>query len=1185
LEFAVLGPLEVRDDGDLVDVGPRMPRALLASLLIEANRVVSQDRLIDQLWGDDSPAQATAALQVYVSNLRRALERDREAGKRPRMLLTRAPGYVLQVPAEALDATRFEALVAEGRSRLAGGNPTAAREVFRRALGLWRGEPYADLAAEAFVAPEAARLSELRAGAVEALMEAELALGGHSSVVAELERLVSEEPLRERRWELLALALYRCGRQAEALRAIAKARSTLAEELGLDPGASLRNLENDILQQSASLDWTSPVEEVGQVAWEPPGPTVSLPALLTRGGQFSFVGRAQELERLERAWKEVVGGQRRVILVGGEVGVGKTRLAAELARRLHPEGALVLAGRCDEDMGVPFQPFVEALRHFVAEDPEPARRLGRNAGELTRLVPELVERVPHLHEPLRSDPETERYRLFEALAAWLAAASSDQPVLLVLDDLHWAARPTLLVLRHIVRSPAPMRLLVLGTYRDTEMGAVLPEFLADLRRDPEVERLSLSGLDAPEVQAFLEAAGYTVSGQDPALSRAIWAETDGNPFFVGEMLRYLAESGALTKQDGRWVSTMALEDLGIPEGVKEVLGRRLSRLSEAANRALRIAAVAGVEFELVVLEAVAGLDEETLLGALDEGLVARLLFEVPGPTPRYRFAHALVRGILYDQVAVGRRVGLHRRVGEAIETLQGHDIDDHLPALAHHFAAGGDMAKAVLFATRAGERALAHLAYDEAVAYYGQALEVLEVADLPDGEDRHLVLLIALGEAQRRAGDPSHRETLLHAARLAQARGDADVLSRAALANRRGFIFSAVGTEDPDRVAVLEAAIDAIAPDSPTRARLLATLGLELVYGGDPERCLRLSDDALALARRLGDRAALADVLLNRYYTIGGPDTRDERLANAAELLVLAEHLGDPVLTAQALFLRLFAALEDGEVGEAHRALDACEHLAGELGQPTLRWFATFWRGAMALLAGRLEEADRHITAAFELGQASGQPDAVPFFVAQQYWIRFEQGRLNEVEAALTELVHRLPWFVIPRTRLALLYCELDRPEEARVLYDELVGDGLARLPKDWSWLVTATACAAVCAYLGDTARASVLYHALAPYEGRFPTPAAVAYRSVSHHLGLLATTLGRFDEAERHFSTAAAMHERIGAPAWLARTRLEWARLLGTRGRTGDAERAVELLGQARATARELGLGRIERRAAALLP
>jgi len=1182
LEFRVLGPVEVSVGDRAVDIGPRMHRALLASLLIESNRVVSSDRLIEHLWGDDSPDRAGASLQVYISNLRRVLEPDRGKATKPRVLVTRPPGYLLCVEPEAFDAARFESLTAAGRARLRSGDAGGARDPLQEALGLWRGEPYADLAGDAFVATEAARLEELRAGAHETLMEAELAAGGHAGVVAELDRLVAAEPLRERRWELLALALYRCGRQAEALRAIAKARAILGEELGLEPGAPLRQLEHDVLQQAPSLDWHPPVAGVITAPGVPTGLRIQLPTLLTRGGQFSFVGRERELERLERTWNEVVAGQRRAVLVGGEVGVGKTRLAGELARRVHSNGALVLAGRCDEDLGVPFQPFVEALRHFVAEHPEPAGRLGRHPGELTRLLPDLAERVPNLPEPLQSDPETERYRLFDALAAWLAEASAHDPVLLVLDDLHWAARPTLLVLRHLVRFPQPMRLLVIGTFRDTEVGPVLPEFLADLRRDPEVERLSLAGLDSPEVQAFLEAAGYSLSGQDPALAQAIWAETDGNPFFVGEMLRYLAESGAFTKEDGRWTTTVPLEDLGIPESVREVLGRRLSRLSEAANRALGIAAVAGVEFDLGLLQAVAtGLDEESLLSALDESLAARLLFEVPGPRARYRFAHALVRAILYDQVAVGRRVGLHRRVGEALEALHGDAVDDHLPALVHHFAAGGDMAKAVTFATLAGERALARLAYDEAAAYYSQAVEILEVADLPDGEARHLDLLIALGECQRRAGDAGHRETLLRAARLAQARGDADRLARAALANRRGFMFSAVGSGDANRVVVLEGAVEAMGTaDSATRARLLATLGLELVYGGEQERRLQLSDEALALARRLGNTATLADVLLNRYYTIGGPDTSEERLANAVELAALAEQLGDSVMTAQALFLRTFAAVEGGDMEEAHRGLDGCEQLAGELGQPMLRWFATIWRGAFALLAGRPGEAERLATAAFELGRASGQPDALAFFAAQQWWIRYDQGRFGEEDV---ELIRRLPPFVIPLTRLAMLYCELDRREEARALFDELVADDLAVLPRDWSWLVTASACAEVCAYLGDTEQAERLYRLLEPYHGRFPTPAAVAYMTVSHQLGLLATTLSRFDEAEEHFRSAAALHERIGAPVWLARTRLAWARLLTSRRRHGDDALAGELLDQVLSTARELGLAGVERQASAL--
>jgi class 3 adenylate cyclase/tetratricopeptide (TPR) repeat protein len=930
-----------------------------------------------------------------------------------------------------------------------------------------------------------------------------------------------------------------------------------------------------------------------EVMWEPlAGAAVPLPSWLGIPGRI-FVAREREREALQRLWKGASHGERHLALLGGEPGVGKTHLASEFARAVHAEGATVLGGRCDEDLGVSYQPFVEALRHFIDHhtDAELGEQLGRYRGELVRLMPELAERMPGLPQ-LRSDPETERYRLFDAVAGWLAAASQPEPLLLVLDDLQWAAKPTLLLLRHVIRSTEAMRLLIVGAYRDTELGRgdSLTELLADLRREAGVERLPLSGLDLDGVVAFMEAQlGQSLDDDSRALARAVHAETEGNPFFVREVLRHLTERGAIYQQDGRWMRAASVEELGIPESVKDVVGRRLSRLSQAANQVLGLAAAVGEEFELAVVQAAAGLDDDALLAVFDESVAARLVFEVLGPAPRYRFAHALVRATLYDELSAARRAALHHRVGEAIEVVHAGRLDDYLPALAYHFsrapASAGEPLKAVEYTARAGQRALAQLAHDEAVTYYRQALELLEVGGVVGQEARRLEFLIALGEAQRRAGDPAHRETLLDAAHLAQERGDADGLSRAALASRRGFIFNAVGSGDVERVAVLDAAIEAMGTaDSPSRARLLATLGLELVYGGDRKRRLRLSDEALALARRLGDPSALADVLLNRYYTIGGPDTRDERLANAAELVALAEHLSDPVMTAQALFLHHCAAVEGGDVGEADRALDAFERLAGELGQPTLRWFATFWRAAMALLAGRLEEAERLATTAFELGRASGQPDRMTFFAAQEYWIRFDQGRLAEVEESLTDLIRRLPRFMVPRTRLALLYCELERPAEARVVFDELTGDALTRLPRDWSWLAEASACAAVCAYLGDTRRALVLYHLLAPYAGRFPTPAAVAYPSVSHYLGLLAATLGRLDEAEAHFMSAAATHERIGAPAWLARTRLAWARMLLTGPEPRDTERARHLLEAALATAGSLGLTNVERHARRLL-
>lgn len=913
-------------------------------------------------------------------------------------------------------------------------------------------------------------------------------------------------------------------------------------------------------------------------------PGIPLPALL-RGMGRVFVGRERELGELEQQWKEASSGELRLVFVAGEPGVGKTRLAGEVAARLHARGATVLAGSCGEDLGVPYQPFVEALRQQVDHTPpgDLGGCLGRYPGELVRLMPELAETIPALPAPLRSDPETERYRLFDAVGSWLAHASLARPVLLVVDDLQWAAKPTLLLLRHVARFPEPMRVLVLGTYRDTEISRRHPlaEAIADFRRLARFVRLSLGGLDRTGVVAFMEeAAGQRLEAdEDLALAGAIHDETEGNPFFVKEVLRHLTETGAIRHRDGRWVAGLPIAELGIPEGVRDVVGRRLSRLSEATNQLLDHAAVIGLEFETAVLREAADLDQACLTAAIDEAVSARLVSEVPGIGARYRFSHALVRDTLYAELSGPRRTTLHKRVAEAIEGVHRGHLQDHLPALTHHYsraaAPSAETQKAVAYAAQAGDRALAQLAHDEAAAYYRQALELLAVADGPGDDPRKVELLVSLGEAQGRAGDPGFRETLLEAARLARDRGDDHALAHAALASSRGTL--SIGAKiaiDAERAETLEQALSTFPTgDSPIRARLLAALGQELLYAGDRERRLRLSQEATDMARRLGDPVTLAHVLLERFFTIHAPSTLGQRLADSAELLSLAEALGDPTMMAQALVIHVRNNGEAARFEVADHHLEAAGRLVAELRQPTLRWLVGNTRAVRLLLAGDLVEGERLLHSNLELGQATGQADAASFFSGHLFQLLYDRGGLEQIEAQIAQAAAKPGLPFLFQAYLALLLCESDRSADARVIYDRLARNDFAAVPLDNGWMLTIPPCALVAVHFGDRTGASALYRLLAPYGDQVAFAYGGAWGAVAHYLGLLATTLGRFDDADAHFAAAAETHARNGMPAWLARTRLAWGRMLLARRRTGDGERARSLAEAATAGFAALGL------------
>ena len=630
--------------------------------------------------------------------------------------------------------------------------------------------------------------------------------------------------------------------------------------------------------------------------------------------EFPFAGRDRELGVLANLLRLAQGGHRAVALVAGEPGVGKTRLAAQISTAAYDGGALVLYGRCDDDMGIPYQPFVDALEYFLDtfDGDDLVSQLGPHGGDLARLVPDLPSRVPGLPPPLRSEPDAERQRLFDAVTGWVRTVADVQPVLIVVDDVQSAASPTLALLRHIIRGTEQSSVLLVVTYRDTELGRTHPlaEALADLRRFSGVERLSLTGLSPDDLAQLLD----TPTASE--LTNAVYAETEGNPFFAREVLRSLQESGALKRRGGDWVADRPIAEIGVPEGVREVVGRRLARLSPAANQALSVAAVIGSQFTLDVLAKVGSTSEDELVDALDESISARLLIEAG--VGAYRFAHALVRSTLYDELSLTSRVRLHRRVGESIEALAPHDVR----SLAHHFAiaaAGGqDSARAAHYAIGAARLALDSLAADDAKSLANNALDLLEGVD---DDVARCDALTCLGEAERLLGEPDHREHLIAAGRLAETLGDVDRLVAATMANGGG-IADVVGA-DVERIELFEAALAAIGPaDSVARARLLALLSFELTSSA--RAGTRIASPSprtrspLPVAWVIRPPLPLCCTGTRRRPTLLRRSRSDGQ--SRGEGIALAEQLHDPVSLGWALLDRGFA---EGEAGNPSALFDA----------------------------------------------------------------------------------------------------------------------------------------------------------------------------------------------------------------------------------------------------------------------
>jgi tetratricopeptide (TPR) repeat protein len=737
---------------------------------------------------------------------------------------------------------------------------------------------------------------------------------------------------------------------------------------------------------------------------------------------------------------------------------------------------------------------------------------------------------------------------------------------LILDDLHWADTPTLLMLRQIVRAADTSPVLIVASFRDTERPAALVDMLVQLRREHFFERIELRGLDEADATEMIQEFGP--QGMPEHVNRALWEETKGNPFFLEEMVRHLSSASPQPEGNG------APWPLELPEGVREVIERRLATLSERTSQVLTTAAVIGREFRIELLEAVGPHDEDELDEVVDESVNAHVIAEVPGVYGRCSFTHSLIRQTLYEGLTETRRARLHLRVGEALEQLNTNG-DPPLAELAHHFFLAPPQRgapKAVDYAERAAQRAMALLAYEEAARLYEVALRALDQA--PADQERRCRLLLACGDAQTKAGEghASHR-TYREAADVARRLENPQLLARAALGYGMAWQMAG-GVVDEALVQLLEEALKAVGDQDPAlRARLLARLAIEISFSDGVERREELSGEAVEIARRVGDTSGLGFALVARHWSLWGPGNVQERLETANDLLALAERSGDERLAIQGHRWRMTDMLELGDMDAVDIEIDAYAKSAERRKRLSDALYVQIYRAMRLLFSGDYDDAERAGLEAARVGQQVQDTNTGNATLLQSLMLRRERGRLARLEAPVRYYAERFGTIPGWQCVLAWLLAETGRPDEARAIVDSFAADGFRGLPLDGIWLGAVAYLAEAAAAAGDATHAAELYERLEPYADRNVAIgwATTCAGSASRHLGLLADLLGKRDQAIEHFEAALAMNERMRARPWVARTQLGLAQVL-LREPDG-AERAGELLDACVATANELGM------------
>ncbi|WP_406733237.1 BTAD domain-containing putative transcriptional regulator [Streptomyces sp. NBC_01794] len=1098
----MLGSFGAEWNGEPVPLGGRRQRSVLALLVSARGQVVPVDRMIEDLWRGAPPARAVTSLQAYVSNLRRLLEPGRAPRTPAKLLVSAPPGYALRLPDDAVDAWRFERLLRDARGIL-DSQPKTAGRFLEEALSLWQGPAYAETADEPWARAETARLEELRLVARELHVASGLRSADVTGTIPEAELLTRDEPLREEGWRLHALALWAVGRQADALAALRRARAVLADEVGLDPGPALTELEEAILTQRVEVLHAA----TGASPHRRPSPPVppAQPTALAQPatGADLFVGRESELALLTTAADQALTTGPGVALVTGEAGLGKSALLERLACRLRSDGWLVAIGRNTDAEGAPAAwAWAEALRTVAAALPPPS-------GSADALAPLLSDRTSDAGALAHDDAVAGRFRLHRAVWQWLTTAARERPVAVMLDDLHWADAETLAMLMGLVDMPLGTPVLVVAAYRPDEIEGRLTDGLAVLaRRSP--LRVPLQGLAEPAVAEVVDAV--CVPPVDAETVTALAERTGGNPFYVRESARLLGSEGVL----------VALSE--VPDGVRDVLRRRLGRLPEVAVAVLRLAAVAGREADVEVLIGAAETGEDGVLSALETGVVAGLLIE-PAPG-RIRFVHALVRDTLLADLSRLRSTRLHARIATSLERLGSDDVS----ALAHHYAraaSSATAAQAVDHCVRAAALAEGRYAHDAATLLLGEALECFERIPAVHSGDRdaeRIELLGRLLRAQVRAGAiMAARATRQKAIDLAAGAARDDLLIRAftAWSEPTPWQTRPYGMVDEPVVARLGRLLELPDLEPPVRCRLLDAYAAELSDGQDP-RVRAAAEEAVVIAEGLGDPGLKALALATLARELDTELEWRERAELGSELDRLGTRHDVPIYRWYGLFTQATAAAVEGDVAGAYRLADACLELARVYRMPEPLAVGESMLATFAHIEGRVADAERLYAEATARMVRRKSPHAAGYLLIATATIRAGQGRLGEFLPQARQAFDA--YGPLSADLLAAALAAAGQLDEARQVVAQA-----GPIRTDYFFKVFATFRAMAMVTLGEKTGAEELYASLLPYRDAPPPSSGftVAIRPVAYTLGELARLLGRDSEAATHFARAATIAER----------------------------------------------------------